>query len=80
MSGTTLSYDDAGIDDDHYYNVTAVFTDAQGNVTESSFSNTASLSLSIEAIENAMNASSYSSKRTIKQKTVIRACSELYNS
>lgn len=30
-----------------------------GNVTESSFSNTASLSLSIEAIENAMNASSY---------------------
>ena len=48
-----------GIDDDHYYNVTAVFTDAQGNVTESSFSNTASLSLSIEAIENAMNASSY---------------------
>lgn len=59
VSGTTLSYDDAGIDDDHYYNVTAVFTDAQGNVTESSFSNTASLSLSIEAIENAMNASSY---------------------
>lgn len=48
-----------GIDDDHYYNVTAVFTDAQGNVTESSFSHTASLSLSIEAIENAMNASSY---------------------
>ena len=48
-----------GIDDDHYYNVTAVFTAAQGNVTESSFSNTASLSLSIEAIENAMNASSY---------------------
>lgn len=59
VSGTTLSYDDAGIDDDHYYNVTAVFTDAQGNVTESSFSNTASLSLSIGAIENAMNASSY---------------------
>ena len=36
-----------GIDDDHYYNVTAVFTAAQGNVTESSSSNTASLSLSI---------------------------------
>lgn len=53
------NYSSASADDDHYYNVTAVFTEAQGNVTESSFSNTASLSLSIEAIENAMNASSY---------------------
>ena len=35
------------------------FKDAQGNTTESAFSNTATISTSIEAIENAIQASSY---------------------
>ena len=59
LNGTTLTFNDFATDDEHYYNVTALFTDAHGNVTESPFSNTVSLSTSIEAIESKEKASSY---------------------
>ena len=59
VSGSTLAFSDAVADTDHFYNVTAVFTDANGNTTESAFSNTVSLSSSVEAIEAQENASVY---------------------
>ena len=59
VSGQDLAFSDDALEGDHYYNVTVVFKDAQGNTTESAFSNTATISTSIEAIENAIQASSY---------------------
>lgn len=59
VSGSTPAFSDAVADTDHFYNVTAVFTDAAGKTTESAFSNTVSLSSSVEAIEAQENASIY---------------------
>lgn len=59
VDGTTHSYTDAPEAGNHIYNVTILYKDANGNIIESSFSNNASIATSIEAIENAENASSY---------------------
>lgn len=59
VDGTVFSYTDKKSKDISYYNVTIVFKDANGNITESSFSNTATITSSVEVIENLVKASSY---------------------
>lgn len=51
VNGSTLTYNDNVDDFNHYYNVTVLYTDSEGNVVESPFSNTALTATSIDDIE-----------------------------
>ena len=60
VDGKTFAFtDDVRVDGEHVYNVTVVYEDAEGNQSESGFSNDATVVTSIEAIEAIENASSY---------------------
>ena len=59
VGGSTLAYTDTDAAESSYYNVTILFRDNNGNVTESSFSNTATIATSVETIEAMAGASVY---------------------
>lgn len=76
VDGTTLSYNDTEAESGDYYNVTILFKDSDGNITESAFSNTATVTSSIETIESCVKASSYD-VYTLDGKTIMTGAASL---
>lgn len=60
VDGTATGYTDSDDDgEEHTYNVTVVYQDADSNTVESAFSNDATIATSISAIEGALQATAY---------------------